>query len=129
MEIRFPPQTKYPYEAPFIFLKTTCHDIPRDVLLRISRRLYREACDICKDGMPCIYTVSELLQMDENMSACIQEDNESFPAPNFSLFHMPDGESKYNDLTNTPNGQLPTHYEKGQTFHDGSMQRNAAQVS
>ncbi|EDW27556.1 GL20210 [Drosophila persimilis] len=52
VEVRFPPGSHYPYEAPFIYLKTTCHDIPHELRLRYARHLYREAREICRDGIP-----------------------------------------------------------------------------
>jgi len=124
LEIRFPAGTKYPYEPPYIFLKTTCHDIPSDIRLRIARRLYQEAIEICKDGMPCIYSISELLQMEQNI---LQSKNDanliSFPSPNKSLFYKDNQEN--NIESNSSSETLPSHYEKGQTSASDGFKRNS----
>ncbi|XP_054728692.1 putative ATP-dependent RNA helicase DHX57 [Anastrepha obliqua] len=115
LEIRFPPDTKYPYEAPYIYLKTTCHDLPRDVLLLVARRLYREARNICADGMGCIYSICEALQNEEAYSQLPMGDTYPFPSDAKSLFASDVG------IETTTNGAvpevLPTHYERGQTSH------------
>ncbi|XP_067636192.1 putative ATP-dependent RNA helicase DHX57 [Eurosta solidaginis] len=126
LEIRFPPNTIYPFEAPFIYLKTTCHDLPRDLLLLVSRRLYREACSICADGMGCVYSICEALQNEEAYSQLPKGDNIPFPSEEKSLFASGDG----NDVTANGDNEpplLPTHYERGQTSHT-EKQRSAKQT-
>lgn len=125
LEIRFPPDTKYPYEAPFIYLKTTCHDLPRDILLLVARRLHCEARSICADGMGCVYSICEAIQSEEAYSQLPKGDAYPFPSDAKSLFAN-DG-----DVETTTNGGLPevlpTHYERGQTSH-AEQQRSTKQT-
>lgn len=79
MEVRFPPGSRYPYEAPFVYLKTTCHDIPHELRLRYARHLYREAREICRDGIPCVYSICDLLQSNEQLAGRL--DTAAFPRP------------------------------------------------
>ncbi|XP_004523655.1 putative ATP-dependent RNA helicase DHX57 [Ceratitis capitata] len=125
LEIRFPPHTRYPYEAPFIYLKTTCHDLPRDVLLLVARRLYCEARSICADGMGCVYSICETLQNGEAYSQMPKGDSHPFPSDAKSLFaNDQDGA----DVLNGEEPQvLPTHYERGQTSHT-EQQRSLKQT-
>lgn len=112
LEIRFPQGTKYPFEAPFIFLKTTCHDIPREILLRLTRKLTREARQLALDGMPSIYTISDFLHMEDKISEFLANDREEFLDPTRSLFYVPE-----NCAASSEKGSLdlPTHYQKGST--------------
>lgn len=113
MEVRFPPGSRYPYEAPFVYLKTTCHDIPHELRLRYARHLYREAREICRDGIPCVYSICDLLQSNEQLAGRL--DTAAFPSPKRSLFHdEPEGAGADAD----GEGQQalkPSHYARGQT--------------
>ncbi|KAM7349281.1 putative ATP-dependent RNA helicase DHX57 [Cochliomyia hominivorax] len=122
LEIRFPPNTKYPYEAPFIYLKTTCHDIPTEVRLRIARKLYRVAKESCRDGIPCVFSISDMLQMDESLAHSIDMLSESFPSAEKSIFYVEDTldqEKVIKDLL-----PLPTHYEKGMTARGDNYKKD-----
>lgn len=121
LEVRFPPHTKYPFEAPFIYLKTTCHDIPNEIRLKLARKLYREAQESCREGIPCVYSISELLQM-ESFSENIDLDQEPFPKADKSLFYVEDPSEKTNEEEILQN--LPTHYEKGLTSRSDGFNRN-----
>lgn len=130
IEVRFPPGSRYPYEAPFIYLKTTCHDIPHELRLRYARHLYREARTICRDGIPCVYSICELLQTDEQLAGHL--DATRFPSPKQSLFYDEPANGDA-DLTNGDDAhaksQRPSHYERGQTARNdgtGGHQKNAA---
>ncbi|XP_075156845.1 putative ATP-dependent RNA helicase DHX57 [Haematobia irritans] len=125
LEVRFPPKTKYPYEAPYIYLKTTCHDIPNEIRLRIARKLYREAQESCRDGIPCVYSISELLQM-ESWTENIDIDIEPFPREDKSLFYVEDPTEKVEEEEVIAN--LPTHYEKGLTSHSDGFRRDPASL-
>lgn len=112
LEIRFPKNSQYPYEPPLIFLKTTCYDIPSKIILQINRRLYKEAKELTQDGMPCIYTISEFLQMSEDVKMFLSQDSDDFLDSDQSLFEI------QNDKINTLNNiekDLPSHYRKGIT--------------
>uniref|UniRef100_A0A1A9UHT6 Putative ATP-dependent RNA helicase DHX57 n=1 Tax=Glossina austeni TaxID=7395 RepID=A0A1A9UHT6_GLOAU len=124
LEIRFPLNTKYPYEAPFLYVKTTCHDIPNIVRLKLAHKLYKEALDLSKDGIPCVYSVAELLQS-ESLSQTLDIDMDTFPPIDKSLFYV---ESQLTDLeTEKGSLPLPTHYEKGQSLLHDNYQRNPQQ--
>lgn len=133
IEVRFPPGSRYPYEAPFIYLKTTCHDIPHELRLRYARHLYREAREICRDGIPCVYSICELLQTDEQLAGHL--DTTRFPSPKRSLFYEEPANGVDADANgDDPNGkqQRPTHYERGQTARNdgaGGQRKNAADLA
>ncbi|KAL7743180.1 hypothetical protein ACLKA6_016313 [Drosophila palustris] len=126
VEVRFPPGSRYPFEAPFIYLKTTCHDIPHELRLRFARHLYREAREICQDGIPCVYSVCEMLQTDEQLAGSL--DTARFPSPKRSLFY----EEPSNGTDADANGDVatkprPSHYERGQTArHEGAAHQRSA---
>ncbi|TMW48422.1 hypothetical protein DOY81_006512 [Sarcophaga bullata] len=126
LEIRFPPNTKYPYEAPYIYLKTTCHDIPTEVRLRIARILYKEAKESCKDGIPCVFSISELLQMDESLSHSIDMFSDPFPSAEKSLFYVEDPLLEKENVTDL--STMPTHYEKGSTSRSDNFKKDVVSL-
>lgn len=125
LEIRFPKNSYYPNEAPLIFLKTTLHDIPSRVLLKISRKLYEEAKINALDGIPCVYTISEML-LEESITEKIKNDNISFPNPEKSLFS--NNNTSENENSKDPLLPLPTHYEKGQLGRSDGSNLTAQQI-
>ncbi|KAH8273341.1 hypothetical protein KR018_003934 [Drosophila ironensis] len=124
VEVRFPPGSRYPFEAPYVYLKTTCHDIPHELRLRYARHLYRQAREICQDGIPCVYSICDLLQSDEKLAGHL--DIAAFPSPKRSLFF----EESENGAANGDEADVQeaktSHYVKGQTSrNEGGSQRNA----
>lgn len=105
LEIRFPKDSKYPFEPPMIFLKTTAI-LPPLMNLHICKRLHEEAKIMATDGIPSIFTVIELIQNAEEMVPHLKEEI-VFIDPRQKLFPIE------NDTTNDI--ARPTHYKKGQT--------------
>ncbi|KAF2901090.1 hypothetical protein ILUMI_05097 [Ignelater luminosus] len=85
VEVRFPINTKYPFEAPIIFLKTN-FTLPELMNLHICKRLYQEARSLAEDGIPSIYSVVELLKNEEVVGDYIKNSNFTFPLPVEKLF-------------------------------------------
>lgn len=102
LEIRFPPNTKYPFEAPLIFLKTNAV-LPPLVNLHICKRLYEEALLLAQDGIPCVYTITELLQNENEITEHLKKDV-SFLEPTEKLFPI---------INDTKKVIRPSHYKKG----------------
>lgn len=109
LEIRFPKGNKYPYEAPLVCLKTTCPDIPHEICLKLSRRLLSEARDLAQNGMPSVYTMSEFLQLEEEISEYLKNDRHTFLDPRKSLYHTNSNEN----IEEKVKVILPTHHKKG----------------
>ncbi|EDV46119.1 putative ATP-dependent RNA helicase DHX57 [Drosophila erecta] len=123
VEVRFPPGSRYPYEAPFIYLKTTCHDIPHELRLRYARHLYKEAREICRDGIPCVYSICDLLQSNEQLAGRL--DTSAFPSPKRSLFYVDLEGGGVNSDAEQNQAPKPSHYTRGKTSrNDGGHQRN-----
>uniref|UniRef100_A0A1Q3F577 RNA helicase n=1 Tax=Culex tarsalis TaxID=7177 RepID=A0A1Q3F577_CULTA len=124
LEIRFPKQSKYPYEAPLIFLKTTCADIPHQLLLRVARCLVQESIKITQDGMPCVYSTAELLQNDEEIARFVELDRYQFPDPRRSLFYEPEVDA----MNNVRIEDLPSHNQMGATKRSTGPKVNKEQL-
>ncbi|XP_028140776.1 putative ATP-dependent RNA helicase DHX57 isoform X1 [Diabrotica virgifera virgifera] len=103
LEFRFPSITQYPYEPPLIFLKTNAI-LPPLVNLHLCKRLYEEAKLLAEDGIPCVYTITELLQNEEEIKQHLKEEV-NFLHPNQKLF----AEKKYIEKREIK----PSHYQKG----------------
>lgn len=114
LEIRFPPGNVYPYEAPLVFLKTTCPDIPSSLCLRLTRRIVEEAQRFADDQIPSVYSISELLQMDDEITLFLKSDRYQLLDGKKSLFYV----SMEDELSLSAGKNLPTHYAKGATRSD-----------
>lgn len=125
LEIRFSADSIYPFEAPMVFLKTTCPDIPHELCLRLTRRIVNEARDIARDEMPSVYTIAELLQMDEEMAKFLKNDRHQFLDPKRSLFYV-------DETLNVNNGEeanvRPTHYARGAAKGEGKPRQSPEQL-
>ncbi|XP_055641753.1 putative ATP-dependent RNA helicase DHX57 [Toxorhynchites rutilus septentrionalis] len=124
LEIRFPKKSKYPYEAPLLFLKTTCADIPHQLLLRVTRILVQESIKSTQIGMPCIYSIAELLQNDEEIARFVELDRYQFPDPKRSLFYEPEVDS----MNNLKIEDLPSHNLMGVTNRSSGPKTNPQQL-
>ncbi|XP_060531487.1 putative ATP-dependent RNA helicase DHX57 [Cylas formicarius] len=112
LEFRFPKNSKYPYEAPLISMKTNVC-LPPLMNLHICKRLYQEAELLSKDGIPCVYSVTELLQNEEVIKDHLKADID-FIHPKQKLFAV----EKIVDLRK----HGPTHYQKGKTNREKKRQ-------
>lgn len=104
LEIRFPKDSVYPYELPLIFFKleTRTNLIPERTCLLITARLYEEARNYARDGIPCIYSLVELLNNEDEILNYIQFSTKEFPSATDSL--LPQLETIENDI------KKPSHY-------------------
>lgn len=109
LEVRFPAANRYPLEAPLVFLKTTCPDIPHMLCLRLTRRIVQEAREIARDEMPSVYTCAELLQQDDELAQFLKADRYQFLDAKRSLFDE-DADPNANGTGDLRN--RPSHYAK-----------------
>lgn len=124
LEIRFPSGNVYPYEAPLVFLKTTCPDIPSSLCLRLTRRIAEEARRFAEDQIPSVYSISELLQMDDEITLFLKSDRYKLLDGKKSLFHV----ELEDELSLTDSKDLPTHYAKGATRNADKLNYSPAQM-
>lgn len=105
LEFRFPKNSKYPYEPPLVFLKSNAC-LPPLMELHICKKLYEEAEVLAEDGIPCVYSVTELLKNEEVMREYLKTEID-FLDPRQKLFVT----EKIIELKTN----RPTHYKKGIT--------------
>lgn len=108
LEIRFPDDSVYPYQPPLIFFKTENKTtiIPELTFLKITLRLLDEAKILAQDGIPCVYSLVELLNNEEEILNFIQFDTRTFPGPTDALYPQLIENSVIKK-------NLPSHYKKG----------------
>ncbi|XP_047508277.1 putative ATP-dependent RNA helicase DHX57 isoform X1 [Pieris napi] len=104
LEIRFPKDSVYPYESPLIFFKleTSTKLIPERTCLLITARLYEEALNFTRDGIPCVYSLVELLNNEDEILNYIQFATKEFPSATDSL--LPQLENIESNI------KKPSHY-------------------
>lgn len=106
LEIRFPEECKYPYEAPYFYIYKNDGMFPRLKCLRIAKRLYDEALLLSSDGTPSIFSIISLLENGYEMGAYLEESKEQFLDQYESLFPKEQDEEEEN---------VASHYELGST--------------
>ncbi|XP_015111044.1 putative ATP-dependent RNA helicase DHX57 isoform X2 [Diachasma alloeum] len=106
LEIRFPEDSKYPYEAPFFYFYKTDLSYPSEVCLVICKKLYEDAILRTPNGEPCIFELISILENSEEMKDYLENTKPSFISKHDSLF------SKSTDDTSN---NLASHHQKGST--------------
>lgn len=115
LEVRMPAANRYPLEAPLVFLKTTCPDIPHMLCLRLTRRIVQEAREIAGDEMPSVYSCAELLQQDDELAQFLKADRYQFLDAKRSLF---DADADLNANGTGELGDRPSHYTRSKRFQE-----------
>ncbi|XP_030760965.1 putative ATP-dependent RNA helicase DHX57 isoform X2 [Sitophilus oryzae] len=118
LEFRFPKNTKYPYEPPLIFLKSNAC-LPALVELHICKRLFQEAQILAEDGIPCVYSVTELLKNEEEIKEFLKIEVD-FLHPRQKLF----SKAKVAEVKR----MRPSHYKKGATNRDNKKQISSEEL-
>ncbi|XP_066141105.1 putative ATP-dependent RNA helicase DHX57 [Euwallacea fornicatus] len=108
LEFRFPKNSKYPYEPPLILLKSNVC-LPPLMSLHICKRLYQEAESLAADGIPCVYSVTELLKIEDEIKEHLKTDID-FIDSRQKLFSS--------EVIAKKREPLPKHYRKGATNRD-----------
>ncbi|CAH1124128.1 unnamed protein product [Ceutorhynchus assimilis] len=119
LEFRFPKTSKYPYEAPIIFLKSNVC-LPPLMPLHICKRLYQEAESLALDGIPSVYTVTELFKNEDDIKELLKSDIE-FLDPRQKLF------SNEKIILESRKAR-PKHYRKGATNRDNKRQLTLEEI-
>lgn len=112
MEIRFPENCNYPYEAPVIVMSTVCRDFPPIAVLRLTKMLVEKARELAQDGMCSIYFLSDQLHNEEIVLEYLEACTDNFLHPLRSLFYTDSGVGAGNTSQKLT---LASHYRKGQT--------------
>ncbi|KAL3267515.1 hypothetical protein HHI36_011638 [Cryptolaemus montrouzieri] len=102
LEIRFQTNSQYPLEPPLIFLKTNAV-LPPLVNLHICKRLLEEATSLAKDGIPSVYTITELLLNSDEITKHLKKQIE-FLSPKLKLFDV---------KATIPSRRRSSHYKRG----------------
>lgn len=108
LEVRFPPNSKYPFESPYIFVKSNAPSgsLPPMTCLHICRRLIEEANLLSQDGVPSVYSIIDLLQNEEAMTTFLKENTKQFIESYVPLYPIIIEEDEKTIKI------LPSHYEK-----------------
>ncbi|CAB3221246.1 unnamed protein product [Arctia plantaginis] len=116
LEIRFPEDTVYPYQAPLLFFKPEqkTNIIPELTFLKVTTRLLDEAKILAQDGIPSIYSLVELLNNEDDIINFIQFDTREYPSHTDALF------PQLIENSSLSKKELPSHYKKGDSKNDRS---------
>uniref|UniRef100_A0A0C9QYM5 Putative ATP-dependent RNA helicase DHX57 n=1 Tax=Fopius arisanus TaxID=64838 RepID=A0A0C9QYM5_9HYME len=106
LEIRFPEDSKYPYEAPYFYLYKTDLSYPSELFLIICKKLYEDATLRAVTGEHCIFELISILENSEEMKYYLENAQPNFLSKHDSIFSK-----------NTDNNfkNLATHHQKGST--------------
>ncbi|GCC31188.1 hypothetical protein chiPu_0009645 [Chiloscyllium punctatum] len=95
LEIRFPPDNKYPYEAPLLAFSSTNDCLPQACRLHITEHLYAEALLAAKTQEPVVHTLITCLENEVKMNELLLETAHKYsvpPVPHTLLTEQTNGE-------------------------------------
>ncbi|KAK0098694.1 hypothetical protein PV326_005105 [Microctonus aethiopoides] len=106
LEIRFPDNSKYPHEPPYIYFYRDDMLLPSMKYLMIAKKLYDDALIYCANGEPCLFTLISLLENEDEMLEYLNNNEPNFIGKHETLFQkVPDFELQ----------SLNTHHQLGKT--------------
>ncbi|XP_072032670.1 putative ATP-dependent RNA helicase DHX57 [Amphiura filiformis] len=73
LEVRFPGDNKYPFEAPLIAFSSRTSKFPIIKCLNISKRLYDESKTLAEDGEPAVFSLISILEDETQMKDVLSE--------------------------------------------------------
>lgn len=120
LEVRFPQNSKYPFEPPIIFLKTN-FTLPNLMNMHICKKLYQEAQCLAADGIPSLYSVVELLKNEEAMCDYISNTKLQFLLPVEKLISS--------EVTRNNKVAAEKYYQKGITTKDNKKELTEDQIT
>ncbi|XP_072360427.1 putative ATP-dependent RNA helicase DHX57 [Scyliorhinus torazame] len=81
LEIRFPPDNKYPYEVPLVAFSSTNDSLPQACRLHITEHLYGEALLAARTNEPVVHTLIMCLENEVNMTELLLETTHKYSVP------------------------------------------------
>ncbi|XP_063993433.1 putative ATP-dependent RNA helicase DHX57 [Diachasmimorpha longicaudata] len=106
LEVRFPDDSKYPYDAPYFYFYKTDQSSPSEGHLVICKKLYEEAVLRTPHGEPCIFELISMLENADEMKEYLDNTKPAFLSRHDSLFTKSTDDSSKN---------LATHHQRGTT--------------
>uniref|UniRef100_A0A8D8RGU4 ATP-dependent RNA helicase DHX57 n=1 Tax=Cacopsylla melanoneura TaxID=428564 RepID=A0A8D8RGU4_9HEMI len=74
LEVRFPPGSQYPHEPPLVAILPNNQEFPKNVTLKITKRLMQEAETLALQKTPCCYALIDLANNPTEILKAISED-------------------------------------------------------
>ncbi|XP_067845385.1 putative ATP-dependent RNA helicase DHX57 [Heptranchias perlo] len=81
LEIRFPPDNKYPYQAPLLAISSTNDSLPQACCLHLAEHLYGEALLAAETNEPVVHTLIMCLEDEAKMSELLLETTHKYSLP------------------------------------------------
>uniref|UniRef100_A0A4W3H8A4 Putative ATP-dependent RNA helicase DHX57 n=1 Tax=Callorhinchus milii TaxID=7868 RepID=A0A4W3H8A4_CALMI len=81
LEIRFPNDNKYPYQAPIVAFSSINDNLPQACCLHITEHLYGEALAAAETNEPVVHTLITCLEDEEKMSELLLKDSHKYSLP------------------------------------------------
>ncbi|XP_069625162.1 putative ATP-dependent RNA helicase DHX57 [Ranitomeya imitator] len=81
LEIRFPKDNKYPYQAPLIAFHSLNENLPMGCRLHMAEYLYEKALTIAETGEPVVYSLVSCLEDEEDILQLLANTHHRYSIP------------------------------------------------
>uniref|UniRef100_A0A8C0QQ50 Putative ATP-dependent RNA helicase DHX57 n=1 Tax=Chelonoidis abingdonii TaxID=106734 RepID=A0A8C0QQ50_CHEAB len=89
LEIRFPEDNKYPYQAPVVAFYSTNENLPLACRLHIAEFLYGKALTSAEANEPVVYSLVTCLEDESEITELLTNTSHKYSVPPVSLLAMP----------------------------------------
>ncbi|KAM4042079.1 putative ATP-dependent RNA helicase DHX57 isoform 2-T2 [Anomaloglossus baeobatrachus] len=119
LEIRFPKDNKYPYQAPLIAFHSLNENLPMGCRLHMAEYLYDKALTIAETGEPAIYSLVSCLEDEEDIIQLLANAHHRFSIPQPVI--RPTSETKKPPIIVN---KQPTNSERSTRVPEGKRELN-----
>ncbi|XP_004627688.1 putative ATP-dependent RNA helicase DHX57 [Octodon degus] len=91
LEIRFPKDHKYPYQAPLVAFYSTNENLPLACRLHISEFLYGKALTFAETSEPVVYSLMTLLEEESEIVKLLANTEHKYSIPPVNFLPTPSG--------------------------------------
>ncbi|KAM9317170.1 putative ATP-dependent RNA helicase DHX57 [Gastrophryne carolinensis] len=81
LEVRFPKDNKYPYQAPLVAIHSLNEDLPMACRLHMAEYLYEKAIRLAQTGEPAIYSLVTCLEDEDDIVKLLENTHHRFSIP------------------------------------------------
>uniref|UniRef100_A0A0P6K381 Putative ATP-dependent RNA helicase DHX57 n=1 Tax=Heterocephalus glaber TaxID=10181 RepID=A0A0P6K381_HETGA len=102
LEIRFPKDHKYPYQAPLVAFYSTNENLPLACRLHISEFLYGKALTFAETSEPVVYSLITLLEEESEIVKLLTNTHHKYSVPPVNFLPVPSGTRMNNPACRKP---------------------------
>lgn len=113
LEIRFPIDNKYPYQAPLIAFHSLNENLPMGCRLHMAEYLYEKALTVAQTGEPVVYSLVSSLEDEEDIIQLLANTHHRYSIPPPIIRPAPETKNPPIIVNKPMNSEKPTRAPEG----------------